>query len=416
MKKVFILSSFLLAGLVLSQLLPVAVPDYSSLNIYIKMCTIICLAFIMIHVGYEFEIRKDRIKDYGYDYLIAFSSATLPWIFVTLYFVYVLTPDSFHSAETWINSLLTARFAAPTSAGVLLSMLTAAGLASTWMFKKTRILAIFDDLDTVMLMIPLQMLIVGFRFELLFVMAIMIVQISLAWRYFNSLRLSIGWKNVLLYSVIISGIAEIIYYLSKVMYETVGVHIEVLLPAFVLGSMISKEHNRIKSHKNDPGQDTLEQKKEQTVSFIISVIFMLFVGLSLPPLEGFWGSDLQTQQVEIVDTAMNVNRVLNPEQTLNWQTILFHVLIITLLSNIGKMVPAFVYRSEASLRERLAVAIAMFPRGEVGAGVLIISMSYGIEGDIVTVAMLSLALNLLLTGLFIVIVKSLLKNVPNPQI
>lgn len=418
MKKVLILSILLLTGLFLSQALPAVVDNYSNFSIFIKMCTIICLAFIMIHVGYEFEIRKDKIKEYGYDYLIAFSAATLPWIFVTFYFVFVLTPDSFRSGETWISSLLTARFAAPTSAGVLFSMLTAAGLASTWMFKKTRILAIFDDLDTVILMIPLQMLIIGFKVELLFVMIIMIIQILLAWKYINSIRLSISWKNVLLYAVFISAIAEIVYYLSKTMYDTVGVHIEVLLPAFVLGTIISKKHNCIKTHENDKGVDVLEQKKEKKVSFIVSVLFMLFVGLSMPPLEGFSNNDSKPHQVEIINTAIGGNDVLNliPEQTLDWGTILFHVLIVTLLSNIGKMTPAFVYRKEATWRERLAVAIAMFPRGEVGAGVLIISMSYGIGGAIVTIAMLSLALNLLLTGLFIVIVKSLLKNIPNTQI
>ena len=42
------------------------------------------------------------------------------------------------------------------------------------------------------------------------------------------------------------------------------------------------------------------------------------------------------------------------------------------------------------------------PRGEVGAGVLVISLSYGIGGPIVTIAMLSLALNLMLTGIFII--------------
>ena len=49
----------------------------------------------------------------------------------------------------------------------------------------------------------------------------------------------------------------------------------------------------------------------------------------------------------------------------------------------------------------------MWPRGEVGAGVLVISLSYGIGGPIVTIAMLSLALNLMLTGLFIYIVRRL---------
>jgi amino acid permease len=54
----------------------------------------------------------------------------------------------------------------------------------------------------------------------------------------------------------------------------------------------------------------------------------------------------------------------------------------------------------------------MWPRGEVGAGVLVISLSYGIGGPIVTVAMLSLAFNLLLTGAFIYIVKRLTRRLP----
>ena len=88
--------------------------------------------------------------------------------------------------------------------------------------------------------------------------------------------------------------------------------------------------------------------------------------------------------------------------------ILFHVLLVTLLANLGKMYPAFCYRKEANWRERLGVAIGMWPRGEVGAGILIISIGYGLSGPVVTVAALSLALNLLLTGFFIWIVKRLL--------
>jgi hypothetical protein len=57
------------------------------------------------------------------------------------------------------------------------------------------------------------------------------------------------------------------------------------------------------------------------------------------------------------------------------------------------------------------VAIGMWPRGEVGAGVLVLSLSYGIGGPVVTVAMLSLALNLALTGVFIVAVKRLIAGV-----
>jgi Kef-type K+ transport system membrane component KefB len=93
-----------------------------------------------------------------------------------------------------------------------------------------------------------------------------------------------------------------------------------------------------------------------------------------------------------------------------WGVIAGHVLVITLLSNLGKMFPAFCYRREASLRQRIALAIGMFPRGEVGAGVLVISISYGLGGPTLTVAVLSLALNLLCTGLFIIVVKRLLAS------
>lgn len=100
------------------------------------------------------------------------------------------------------------------------------------------------------------------------------------------------------------------------------------------------------------------------------------------------------------------------QPSLGWGLIALHVLALTLLGNLGKMVPAFCYRREAHWRHRLAVAIGMWPRGEVGAGVLVLSLSYGIGGPIVTVAMLSLALNLALTGVFILGVKRLIAGVP----
>jgi Kef-type K+ transport system membrane component KefB len=86
------------------------------------------------------------------------------------------------------------------------------------------------------------------------------------------------------------------------------------------------------------------------------------------------------------------------------------VVLITLVANLGKMLPVLCYRREAGWRERLAVAVSMFPRGEVGAGVLVVSLSYGIAGPIVTVAVLSLALNLLLTSAFIVLVQRLIRS------
>jgi Kef-type K+ transport system membrane component KefB len=97
-----------------------------------------------------------------------------------------------------------------------------------------------------------------------------------------------------------------------------------------------------------------------------------------------------------------------PRADINWGVVAAHVVLITMLSNLGKMFPALCYRQEATPRERLALAIGMFPRGEVGAGVLVVSMSYGLGGVALTVAVLSLALNLSLTGAFIAAVKKLI--------
>lgn len=413
MKKVFILSLLLIIGLVFSQLLPNVIDDYSSYSHIIKVVTMVALAFIMIHVGYEFEIQKEKLREYGKDYLVAFSAATFPWIFVTLYFVYFVLNESPADWSVWEKSLLAARFAAPTSAGVLFSMLAAAGLSSTWMFKKTRILAIFDDLDTVILMIPLQMMMIGFKWQLLLVLFLMVILVWVAWKFLHKFNLSIKWHNVLIYGIIIAGFGELIYYSSKLIDELVPVHIEVLLPAFVLGCLISKDFNRAKSSRENI--DILETKTEKKTSYIVSSVFMLLVGLSMPAVGGF-SSDLETtikadnsiSESYVIDHETK-QEISEPVSASNWDIIIFHVLVVTILSNLGKMYPAFVYKEQANWKERLSVAVAMFPRGEVGAGVLIISMSYGIGGMIVTVAMLSLALNLLLTGVFIAIVKKLLK-------
>ncbi len=61
---------------------------------------------------------------------------------------------------------MVSRFAAPTSVGVLFTMLATAGLSATWLFRKARILAIFNDLDTVLLMIPLKMFMIGLAWQL----------------------------------------------------------------------------------------------------------------------------------------------------------------------------------------------------------------------------------------------------------
>lgn len=86
---------------------------------------------------------KSKPNQCGWDYLVAPFAAMFPWLFCAGYFIWVLDMNS------WREALLLARFSSPTSAGVLFSMFAAAGLSATWVFLKGRVLAIFDDLDTI---------------------------------------------------------------------------------------------------------------------------------------------------------------------------------------------------------------------------------------------------------------------------
>lgn len=424
MKKVLIYSVLLVLGLVGSQFLPGLVGEaYKPLADAIRIGTMAMLSFIMIRVGYEFDLDKTRLKSYGWDYVVAFTAASFPWVFVTGYFVFVLLPPEFWgSLDAWKETLLAGRFAAPTSAGVLFSMLAAAGLGATWLFKKARILAIFDDLDTVLLMIPLKMLMVGLAWQLGIIVFLMAALLAIAYIFLHKVKMPATWGWVAFYAVVIAGVSEVIYKGSKLIDESVPIHIEVLLPAFVLGCMMAYP-------RNDPhaAEELLETKKEQRASTIIAAVFMVLVGLSMPAIMGgaevhdaatdaslvAAGAPAAEAQAAAIGKEQKLGTVTASQPTMGWGMIALHVLAVTVISNVGKMFPALCYRKEAHWRERLAVAIGMWPRGEVGAGVLVISLSYGIGGPIVTIAMLSLALNLLLTGVFIWMVKRLIAPVVN---
>jgi Kef-type K+ transport system membrane component KefB len=431
---VIFFSVLLLIGLVGSQLFPLLGKVYTVAGDVIRLLTMTCLAFIMVRVGYEFDMNKSRVREYGWDYLVAFTAASLPWIFVSLYFVFVLLPASLWTQlDAWKETLLASRFAAPTSAGVLFSMLAAAGLGATWLFRKARVLAIFDDLDTVLLMIPLKMLMIGFAWQLGIIVVVLATMLILAFIFLHRIRIPYTWPWVLLYAALITAGSEFVYKLSKIIDDSVPIHIEVLLPAFVLGCIMAYPNRDIgvvdkgDSH-HQTGIDTPTEKK---VTTIVSAIFMVLVGLSMPLIISSPKDENDTAMSDELESSLHaagtpdaersaadtgkkahVGRVTASQPQLDWPTMILHVLIITVIANIGKMFPLFTYRKEAHWRERLALTIGMWPRGEVGAGVLVISFSYGISGPIVTIAMLSLALNLLLTGIFIYFVKMLTKQLP----
>lgn len=407
----------LLVGLAGSQFLPLLFGSaYSGFGDAVRLLTMTGLAFIMVRVGFEFHIDKSNLRQYGLDYGVAFTAAFFPWVLVALYFVFALLPaDTWSMLDTWKEVLLAGRFASPTSAGVLFSMLAAAGLGSSWLFRKARTLAIFDDLDTVLLMIPLKMLMVGLAWQLGAVVFVMALALVIAYVFLHRVRIPVTWPWVLGYAVIITAISEAIYIASKVVDESVPIHIEVLLPAFVLGCIMA--------YPADHG--FLESRSETRATSWVAAVFMVCVGLSMPLLVAADSSketlaNHAVEETQLLDESLHgagspdaemaaesigehaaIGRITASQPPMPWGMVALHVLAVTFLANLGKMFVALCYRKEAHWRERLALAIGMWPRGEVGAGVLVISLSYGIGGPVLTIALLSLAVNLLLTGGFI---------------
>lgn len=415
MKKVLIYSLLLVLGLIGSQFLDRSDTAGLEMKVFdtaVTLLTMAALSFIMIHVGYEFEIDKSRPRQYVWDYVVAGTAAAFPWVFCALYFIYVMAPpELWNHPDLWKEALLEARFASPTSAGVLFSMLAAAGLAATWVFQKARVLAIFDDLDTILLMIPLKIMMVGLKWQLGVIVLVIFVLLWLAWKYLHVLRWPISWPWVMTYAAVITAVSEMIYLGSQAIDHSVPIHLEVLLPAFVLGCMLARPAGA-DPHSDDTREgieEGPESPQEQKVSTIISAMFMVLVGLSMPAIQTNPAVQTSPDEQSVLKYEGVSPEIMEEKKTYpGWGVIALHVLAITAISNLGKMFPAFCYRRQATFRERLAVAVGMFPRGEVGAGVLVISLTYGLGGPTLTVAVLSLALNLLCTGLFILIVKKLI--------
>lgn len=389
MRKVFLLSFLLLFGLFISQYLPIiSFSYYSEVQFVIKYITMVCLSYIMIHVGMEFSFKKERFAEYGWDYVVAFTAAFIPWILCTLYFFYAYDHDpNEKAANLWFDALLLGRFASPTSAEILFSMLAAMGLSASWVFKKIRILAVFDDIDTVFLLIPIKFLVVGFSWSLVFlVLAPALLMLIFGWKKMHSICLPLHWKWVLFYSVFIVTFLKIFYLVFGDAEGVTSVPLEVILPAFILGTVATTKNGR------EEVLTILERKEEKWVSNSIAILFIALVGASMPAIghiaqENGEVSFIHQGWLNYKIGSVTVSRIM------------IDVLCITLLSNIGKMSPIFFYRKEAKLWQRVALAFGMCPRGEVGAGILLISLSLveHLDSALIIVATFSLAFNFLLT-------------------
>lgn len=378
MKKIIFFSICLITGLTVSQLLPdILGGAYDNFRFVAGLTLSVALSYIMINVGREFELDKKQWRSYSMDYYVAMMTAALPWIFVATYYMYLMPKGMFWNWDAWKDNLLLSRFAAPTSAGILFAMLAAVGLKSSWIYKKIQTLAIFDDLDTILLMIPLQILMVGLHWELHIIIFVVFGLLFFGWKKLNAYKLPQRWYHIALYALGVVFLSQFIYETSKLVFSN-GIHIEILLPAFVLGMVIKDKHN--------------ENKADISASNLISYFFMFLVGMTMPVFIGE------------LDNGNGAASATQP--VMEWGEIAFHVVVVTVLSNIGKLYPLLHYK-DRKVSERLAISIGMFTRGEVGAGIIFIAIGYNIGGPLLAISVLTLVLNLVLTGFFIVFVRKL---------
>ena len=384
MKKVLSFSLMLIVGLVLSQTLPGVMGDsYAGLSDAVYILLGCCLAFIMINVGREFELDKSNVGSYVKDYCVAMLAAAAPWLLIAVYYIFFLLPPEFWgSGAAWKETLLLSRFAAPTSAGILFSMLAALGLQQRWIYRKIQVLAIFDDLDTILLMIPLQIVMIGLHWQMGVILFVVVGLLYFGWKKMSCFKMRQEWWAIMIYAVLVFGLTHVIYVVTEHFFgHDDALHIEVLLPAFVLGMVIKREH--------------CESKNDERITTAISLFFMLLVGMSMPLISASVYSAGQS--------------IMASQPMPSWGVIALHVLAVSVLSNVGKLVPMLFYRNH-SIKERLALSIGMFTRGEVGAGVIFIALGYNIGGAALLISVLTLVLNLILTGGFVLIVKRLAIN------
>jgi len=238
-----------------------------------------------------------------------------------------------------------------------------------------------DDLDTILFMVPLKGILIGLKWELFVILAVVFGLLLFGYKKLHTFRLPKGWRWTMMYAIIITAMTEILYYITNYHIAMEAIHIEVLLPAFILGVVIETE-----PQEEDYEPNHQAEAQDEKAKTLVSALFMILVGFSMPPLFG-------DQQGE--GSGMGAGAFVG------------HVIAVSLLMILGKMFPVACYQKEATLRTRLALAVGMCPRGEVGAGVILISLDLGIKGEAVGVAIVCLALNMIMTGGFILTVKRL---------
>ena len=285
-------------------------------------------------------------------------------------------------------------------------------MKETWLFKKARVLAIFDDLDTLLLMVPLKGIIVGAKWELSIDLIWVVLLLFIMYKYLHSVDVPATWYAVAAYAAGITFLCEMVHFATHsdaIDTQDVAdtIHLEILLPAFTMGCIVEHPHDHDDHvaagghHKHPKLQPQslllrIKNMQQETFKFGISAVFMVLVGLSMPSLFN-----------DEASAGSGHRRLAASTPSMPGNEIILHVVVCSFLMNLGKLFPSFCYRDEVNLRTRIALAIGMMPRGEVCAGIIVNAIALGAEGPAVTIAVLCLAVNMTCVSGFIFAVKKL---------
>jgi hypothetical protein len=89
-------------------------------------------------------------------------------------------------------------------------------------------------------MVPLQVAMIGeFNWQMMAMLMAIFGMFFVGWRYMSRFEMPQNWYAVFTYAVLVYGTTLFIYTITKHFFGDKGaIHIEVLLPAFVLGMII----------------------------------------------------------------------------------------------------------------------------------------------------------------------------------
>jgi len=378
------------------------IDERDEIGFYLRLPAGIALSYIIVHVGLDFEIVRWRLPTYALDYFVATTAAVIPLFMIFGYLKYVvgshsLPPMWFVEQPLGVSQgLLLSVFSAPTSAGMLISMMEAADLKATWLFKKASMLAILDDIDSLVFIAFMRILAIGSGYDLRHFGPVIVTVglLTIAWFNMHKFVIPHSWPWVLMYAFIIGTALWLLEGLTREYPNCTYIFvIAVLIPSFTLGCITydpkmetsqSYKHIEIELTEEFIERQEYIDSHAPCMETFMGCAFMFFVGLSMPGLTALHG--------------MTVTAVI------------FHVTAINLLMLLGKLVICLFYASETNKTDRYALGLAMCPRGEIGASVIIITiqtLSGRINAAYLGIVVLSVIMNLVLSCGLIVYVKKL---------